>query len=294
MHIVELVGPEDTAESAAFALSLFHSMFNICNVLILCWFSKYIIRFVEKVIRPRRHEIQASEEENFQLTYISTGLLSTAELSILQARKEVSVYSKRIHRMYELLPDLITEKDPEKFQSKFEHIKKLEDVSDRIESEISKYVASVSTGRLSSESKINSQHILRITSEIESVADACYKVACIVQRYRGKEVVWSNEHWRRIQEMLALVGKAIDEMVEDLHSEDAVPGMMDKAREVELSINTLRDQLLNDILVEVNDGECSYEEGAYFQDVVRVLERAGDYVVNIIEAQSNQKMFKNV
>lgn len=294
MHIVEQVGPEDATESAAFALSLFHSMFNICNVLILCWFSKYIIRFVEKVIRPRKHELQASEEETFQLAYISTGLLSTAELSILQARKEVSVYSKRVHRMYELLPDLITEKDPEQFQSKFEHIKKLEDVSDRIESEISKYVASVSTGRLSSESKISSQHILRITSEIESVADACYKVACIVQRYREKEVVWSEEHWHRIQEMITLVGKAIDEMVEDLHSEDAVPGMMDKAREVELSINTLRDQLLNDILVEVNEGECSYEEGAYFQDVVRVLERAGDYVVNIIEAQSNQKMFKTV
>lgn len=292
MSIVESVGPEDATESTAFALSLFHSMFNITNVLILCWFSKFIIAFVEKIIRPRKHELQASEEETFRLAYISTGLLSTAELSILQARKEVSVYAKRIHRMYELLPDLITEKDSEKFQEKFEHIKKLEDVSDHIESEISKYVASVSTGRLSSESKMNSQHILRITSEIESVADACYKVACIAQRYREKEIVWSDFHWQRIQDMLSTVGKAIDEMVEDLNSEDVIPGMMDKARETELAINALRDQLLNDILVEVNDGQCSYEEGAYFQDIVRVLERAGDYVVNIVEAQSNQKMFK--
>ncbi len=293
MDIVEKCGPTGP-EKSAFALSLFHSMFNIINVLLLCWWSKYIIRFVEKVIRPRKHEIQSADEETFQLAYISTGLLSTAELSIIQARKEISVYAKRVHRMYELLPELVTEKDAEKFKEKFEHIKKLEDVSDQIESEVSKYIASVTTGRLSSETKVGSQHLLRITSEIESVADACYKFACIVQHNREKDVVWSDAHWQKIQEMLQLVGKAVDEMVEDLQSEDIIPDEMDKAREVEKAINAMRDQLLNDILVEVNEGKCTYEESAFFQDAVKVLERAGDYVVNIVEAQTHQKMFKTV
>lgn len=293
MDIVEKCGPTGP-EKSAFALSLFHSMFNIINVLLLCWWSKYIIRFVEKVIRPRKHEIQSADEETFQLAYISTGLLSTAELSIIQARKEISVYAKRVHRMYELLPELVTEKDVEKFKEKFEHIKKLEDVSDQIESEVSKYIASVTTGRLSSETKVGSQHLLRITSEIESVADACYKFACIVQHNREKDVVWSDAHWQKIQEMLQLVGKAVDEMVEDLQSEDIIPDEMDKAREVEKAINAMRDQLLNDILVEVNEGKCTYEESAFFQDAVKVLERAGDYVVNIVEAQTHQKMFKTM
>lgn len=293
MDIVEKCGPTGP-EKSAFALSLFHSMFNIINVLLLCWWSKYIILLVEKVIRPRKHEIQAADEETFQLAYISTGLLSTAELSIIQARKEISVYAKRVHRMYELLPELVTEKDAEKFKEKFEHIKKLEDVSDQIESEVSKYIASVTTGRLSSETKVGSQHLLRITSEIESVADACYKFACIVQHNREKDVVWSEAHWQKIQEMLQLVGKAADEMVEDLQSEDIIPDEMDMAREVEKAINAMRDQLLNDILVEVNDGKCTYEESAFFQDAVKVLERAGDYVVNIVEAQTHQKMFKTV
>lgn len=293
MDIVEKCGPTGP-EKSAFALSLFHSMFNIINVLLLCWWSKYIIRFVEKVIRPRKHEIQSADEETFQLAYISTGLLSTAELSIIQARKEISVYAKRVHRMYELLPELVTEKDAEKFKEKFEHIKKLEDVSDQIESEVSKYIASVTTGRLSSETKVGSQHLLRITSEIESVADACYKFACIVQHNREKDVVLSEAHWQKIQEMLQLVGKAVDEMVEDLQSEDIIPDEMDKAREVEKAINAMRDQLLNDILVEVNEGKCTYEESAFFQDAVKVLERAGDYVVNIVEAQTHQKMFKTV
>ncbi len=294
MDIVEKCGPTDPEEASAFALSLFHSMFNIINVLLLCWWSKYIILLVEKVIRPRKHEIQSADEETFQLAYISTGLLSTAELSIIQARKEISVYAKRVHRMYELLPELVTEKDVEKFKEKFEHIKKLEDVSDQIESEVSKYIASVTTGRLSSETKVGSQHLLRITSEIESVADACYKFACIVQHNREKDVVWSEVHWQKIQEMLQLVGKAVDEMVEDLQSEDIIPDEMDKAREVEKAINAMRDQLLNDILVEVNEGKCTYEESAFFQDAVKVLERAGDYVVNIVEAQTHQKMFKTV
>lgn len=294
MRIVEAVGPKDSVEAAAFSLSLFHSTFNILNVLILCWFSKYIVMLVEKIIRPHKAENITGDNETFQLSYISTGLLSTAELSILQARKEVEVYAERVRKMYDLLPDLIQETDQEEFERKFEHIKKLEDVSDRIESEISKYVSSVTTGRLSSESKMNTQHILRIISEIESVADACYKVACIVKRYHEKDINWSETHWAKIQEMFTLVNQALDSMVTDLNTDRLSEKTIDDARNTELEINDIRDRLLNEILVEVNEGKCGYEEGAYFQDVVRVLERAGDYVVNIIEAQSNHKLFKTV
>lgn len=294
MHIVEKTGPKESVEATAFALSLFHSVFNILNVLILCWFSKYIVLFVEKTIRPRKNTTAANGAENFKLSYISTGLLSTAELSILQARKEVIAYAEKTRNMYDLLPDFINEEDTEEFSRKFEHIKQLEDASDHIEVEISKYISMVTTGRLSSGSKLNTQHILRIISEIESIADACYKIACITQRYREKDIAWSQKHWEQIQEMMALVNTALDGMIADLRTDALSKTTLADARSTEIAINDLRNQLLNNILMEINEGKCGYEEGAYFQDVIRVLERTGDYVVNVIEAQSNHKLFKSL
>ncbi|MCM1034245.1 MAG: Na/Pi cotransporter family protein [Paludibacter sp.] len=294
LHIVEIFRPTDSIEAAAFSLSLFHSIFNIFNVLILCWFSKYIVALVERIIRPKQQDTFSNTAEAFQLTYISTGLLSTAELSILQARKEVIAYAQRIRNMYNQLPDLIEETDTAEFSHKFEQIKQQEDASDHIEAEISKYIAAVSTGRLSSESKLNTQHILRIISEIESVADAAYKIACIVQRYREKNITWSHQHWEAIQQLMALTNKAVDGMINDLQTDTLSEQLLTEARNTEVHINNLRNQLLNNILIEVNEGKTEYQEGAYFQDVVRVLERIGDYVVNIIEAQSNHKLFKSL
>lgn len=295
-NIVTAIGPAaGTEEAAAFSLSLFHSMFNISNVLILCWFSKYIVLLVEKIIRPRKPKTVAqTDTEEFRLSYISTGLLSTAELSILQARKEVTVYANRVRSMYDLLPPLMHEKSNEAFEQQFEHIRKLEDISDQFELEISKYISSITTGRLSAESKVKSQHVLRIISELESVADACYKAACIVKRFHEKELVCDEAHDAQIQKMLVLVTQAMDQIVADLDKDTLTSEDLQVARQNEVAINEMRNDLVNQILLEINESRCDYDQGTYFQDLVKVLERAGDYMVNIVEAKSNHKLFKEV
>lgn len=291
-HLVQhIVGSTGSSEDIAFELSLFHSMFNITNVLILCWFSKYIISLVEKIIRPRTKKVSEDNVADFQPTYISIGLLSTAELSLLQAQKEVQLYATRVRKMYDLLPALMQEKNDEEFTSQFEHLGNLENICDRLESDISQYVSSITMGRLSSDSKLNTQHILRIISELESIADACYKIACIVQRFRDKGTSWSKSHWQELQEMLSLTNHAMDGIVLALQDDTIPSAILFEARISETAINEKRNTLMAGILQEVNESRCDYDQSVAFQDIVRVLEQAGDYMVNIIEAHSGQRLF---
>ncbi len=201
----------------AWTISLFHTVFNILNVLFLSWFSKYIVMFVEKVIRPKTKDID--EEDTIQLLYISTGLLSTAELSLLQARKELGYYGGKIQKMYDAIPALLDEKNDDDFIRMFDKMKKREEISDKLEQEITHYISSVSTGRLSSDSKHDTQQILRITSEIESIADACYKAACIAKHNREKNVVLSDADRFKLDELFKLVGTAISQMLVDVEEE---------------------------------------------------------------------------
>lgn len=291
-HLVQhIVGSTGSSEDIAFELSLFHSMFNITNVLILCWFSKYIISLVEKIIRPRTKKVSEDNVADFQPTYISIGLLSTAELSLLQAQKEVQLYATRVRKMYDLLPALMQEKNDETFNSQFEHLGNLENICDRLESDISQYVSSITMGRLSSDSKLNTQHILRIISELESIADACYKIACIVQRFRDKGTSWSKSHWQELQEMLSLTNHAMDGIIVALQDDTISSAVLSEARISETAINEKRNTLMAGILQEVNESRCDYDQSVAFQDIVRVLEQAGDYMVNIIEAHSGQRLF---
>ena len=150
----------------SYKLSAFHSIFNICNVCILIWAVKLIERTVCALIHPKE------EDEEPRLRFITGGMLSTAELSILQARKEIHLFAERTHRMFGMVQDLLhTEKDDD-FNKLFSRIEKYENISDNMELEIANYLNQVSEGRLSSESKLQIRAMLREVKKLKVLATA--------------------------------------------------------------------------------------------------------------------------
>ena len=76
-------------------------------------------------------------------------MLSTSELSILQADKEIAVYAKRTIKMFGIAKDVYALTDEEKYSKQYERIDKYESISDRMEVEIASYLTKVAEGRLS-------------------------------------------------------------------------------------------------------------------------------------------------
>ncbi len=276
-------------------ISLFHSMFNVFNVCILAWFSKYIVALVEKCIQPKKKANIVDtddDEEELHLAYISTGLLSTAELSLLQVRKELQFFGEKTAYTFSRLTALIDEKDTQEFHAKFERMKKREEISDQIEHEIARYTTALNTGQLSDESKLQTQQILRIASEIESIADGIYKASCIAKNNHEKHIALTAPDRAKLQDLIDLVNKAIQGMHTYMASDTITPEAIEAAKEMELQINVLRTQYIEESTRAITEGETSYVDSAYFRDLVRVLERIGDYVVNVIEARMDKKIFQ--
>ena len=84
-------------------LATFHTAFNVCNVLILIWF----INPMEKLVCLLVAQKATEEEEEGRLHFISGGILSTAELSILEAKKEINLFVERCVRMYQKVEQLL-------------------------------------------------------------------------------------------------------------------------------------------------------------------------------------------
>ncbi len=286
----------DPVSQTTWTVSLFHSMFNLCNMFVLVWFSKYIVMLVEKILpaKKKANIVDADDdEEELHLAYISTGLLSTAELSLLQVRKELQFFGEKTAYTFSCLAALIDEKDTQEFHTKFERMKHREEISDQIEHEIARYTTAVSTGQLSDESKLQTQQILRIASEIESIADGIYKASCIAKNNHEKHVVLTASDRAKLQDLIDLVGKAIQGMLVDMESDTITQEAIEAAKEMELQINALRSQYISESTKAIIEGKTSYVDGAYFRDLVRVLERIGDYVVNVIEARMDHKIFQS-
>ena len=121
---------EADGAAVSFKLSAFHTCFNVCNVLILIWFVKLIEKTVCKLIP------QKEQEEEYRLQFITGGMLSTAELSVLQARKEINLFAERIQRMFRMVRDLLHTENENDFNKLFSRIEKYENISDNMEVEI--------------------------------------------------------------------------------------------------------------------------------------------------------------
>ena len=265
--------------STSYALSLFHTLFNVTNTCVMIWFVKPIANLVSLIIKKKE------TDEEFQLKYISTGMLSTSELSILQARKEIGVYSERTQRMFSMVRDLCKEENDNEFVKIYTRIEKYENISDRMEIEIADYLAKVAEGRLSSVSKHKTQTMLRIVSEIESVGDACFNLARILQRKRNDKSSYTTYMNDNVELMFNLIEGAIFQMTKTLNSDEELDlETFNRSLNIENEINNFRNQLKNQNAVNVNNHDYDYLASVTYMDTIVECEKMGDYVINVMEA----------
>jgi phosphate:Na+ symporter len=283
--IVTNYGPADPEVSVSYGLSLFHTIFNITNVCIMVWFVNFYVYACTKLIKPRK----GSEEEGFQLTFISSAMLSTSELSLMQAKQEIAMYGDRSYKMFNMVRELFYEKSESNFVETYSRIEKYENISDRTEVEIANYLTQVSEGRLSSESKEEIRAMLRTVTEIESVADSCNNLARGIKRRNEGKSVFTEDQNLHFDHMMLLVDKALVRMNEVLHRQEVTPGDSLESYNIENEINNYRNQLKLKNLEDVNNKKYDYQDGVYYMDIIAECEKLGDYVINVIQAVVEKK-----
>ena len=263
-----------------FKLSTFHTAFNIFNTLLLIGFVKQIEQFVCKLLPSR------DEQEEHGLRYISGGLLSTAELSIFQARNEVGVMAERCHKMLGMVyAALTTEKDTE-FEKMLKRIEHYEQITDNMENEIANYLRQVSEGRLSSFSKNHITQMLREVDELESIGDSMYHLARTLSRKRKlEESAFTDLQMADIKRMTDLTDKALSQMYFIITEEHHDNIDLTPCYDTENQINDLRYACREENLKAVNSGKYSYRLGTFYNDFIAECEKVGDYVINVVQAE---------
>ncbi|MBP3299469.1 MAG: Na/Pi cotransporter family protein [Muribaculaceae bacterium] len=270
----------------AFGLAMFPTVFNVMNILIMIWLPKYYVKIVTHLL-PTRHK---TDEENFSLTFIGRGMLGTSELNITQAQKEIVVYGERVRRMLGMAEELIhTPEKENKYQEIYNRLEKYEEISDRMEIEIGTFLNQVAEGRLSPEGKMRIAGMLRIISEIESIADGCFNVAKTLTRKNQNHVDFSDAMMQEIDKMFALVNGAMDNMMELLRQmETPEDSKIIAAYNRERELNNYRDKLRDGNIFNINNHLYDYQQGIFFMDLVGEAEKLGDYMLNVVEGVKHQ------
>jgi phosphate:Na+ symporter len=261
-------------------LAMFHTCFNVLNTALLIGFIPQMERLVCKLMP----ENKTDEKMPTTLHFINSGVMQTPEIAVLQAQKEIVHYAERMQRMFGMVCALIDEREKKEFESQYARIERYENIADNMEIEIANYLEQVGNEHLSDDTKEKTRVILRQIGELESIGDACFKMARTVVHMRENKEDFTAEQYARLHDMLRLVNEAVAQMIVVVGGRRKDLSLADSLS-IENDINELRNQLKGETIVGVNSHQYSYALSTIYNDIVANCEKIGDYVINVVEAR---------
>lgn len=277
LHATSQVG----RANATLALSLFHSTFNVINVLLLVGFVPYIVKFVEKYQKEK-------EDTQTRLKYISSGMMSSPELSISQAHKEIELFAKLIDKMHFSIEGLLFNKQNRQDQF-LKKIEKREGITDNIELEIAEYLTKISGYNLTEEATRRIRNMHSMINDLERVADIYYQMSKTYERMLSEEKEIPKSAMEKIHSMLDLVHDAIQNVRDNL-AKDSEEMDLDEAVVLEEKIDSYRDELQDFHYSQLENNVYSNEVGFMFLDYLNRMEKIGDHLFNVNEAIAGVKV----
>jgi len=272
----------------SFKLSMFHTCFNVLNTCIFIGLIGFLEKLVVQLI-PKNEE----EEEEFRLKYIQSNVVSTAELSVIEAQQEINLYSFRINNMFGLVRGLLYMTNEKEFNKLFERIEKYEDLSDNMELEIGNYLNKISEGRLSANSKREVQVMLRDIADIECIGDRCYNIARTITKKKNRDDDFTDSQYLNLEEMFNLITSSLVDLQKILEKDKKRNKYINEIYQKKSDINDLYQQLKISNLTDIDNKEYSYEIGIIYMDIVDDCEKLANYIISIAEIHSDQPVNEN-
>jgi phosphate:Na+ symporter len=270
-------GAMETESGITAHLAMFHTTFNVLNTLLFVGFVNWIERIVTYFVR----KATAREDAGYHIEYMSSSLQDTPELNLIRAKAEVEKMAGLVRDMYNAFIYVFNHPE-KKLKAEIEELGKKEQLTDRMQEELSRYLAHCARENLTEASAGNVNVMMRIVHELESAADSCYNMVLLSQRRYDKEIELHDNALEEIAPYMEVVREYIDFVTIHLnrHISDEE---LQRAFTLEAEVDRYRNTLRKSARRRIKEGSDVRAE-LLFIDIVRHEEKIGDHLLNIAQA----------
>ncbi|HPW90610.1 MAG TPA: Na/Pi cotransporter family protein [Paludibacteraceae bacterium] len=267
---------EPSANTPLYALSLFHTMFNTINVCVMIWFVKLYEKIVTTLIKEKK------TDSEFGLQFISGGLLSTGELSLIEAEKEIEYFAQRTLLMFKETRQYAVQKHNDKSNQEYaERIEQFENASDKTDLAIADYLHEIAESPISLELKRNIRNYIYVTSEIETIADCCYNISRTATRKNKLKFNFTAEQLTDLNKMFDMVEEQLNIFYKSVLKSKIAKECREEILRIENDIDSLRYTLKIKSIDQVNNGTLTYASSTHFMDMIEECERLADAITKV-------------
>lgn len=274
----------DVSTSAVYGISMLHTIFNLINTMIMIWFTKQIEALVRRMVKdkaPEKTDAEVSAAAEPKIRYIDYGLVATPELALTEAIKETVHFGEIMKNALEYVRKAIHYADDnDKTDLYRQKLVKYEEISDRVEYEIVKFIGDLDKNGLGEESKRRARGLIRIAGELESLGDSGESISRCILHMNAYGRKLSPSHIAKLEHMTGLISDACEEMIYNLENYLSIKDISNAEAE-ERRINEYRDKCRTEVLDIVENAGDSYFETVFYLNILEKLEKMGDFIINV-------------
>jgi phosphate:Na+ symporter len=268
-----------TADDMPIALSAFHTVFNLANVLVLIGFVPILVRLAIWSVKLKDGE----EDDEHIVRYIGS-VIRTPELATVELQKETASYGEITSKMSKFFSKLMNSVKVNEQSKMLVNLAIFEERSDKIEAEITEYITKLTDQELTPETSMRLRSFLYVCNDLERIGDIYYQLSKTIEQ-KIKDKLWFEPTQRELlNNMISLIDKAFSNMNENLNQPKYENVNMDNALEIEARINEIRDQMRDYNLSKIGSSEYNTNAALIFNNVFSSLERIGDHIVKVNES----------
>jgi phosphate:Na+ symporter len=268
---------DEKPEAIPIALSTFHTLFNLINVLILINFVPQLVNLATVVVKSK-----GKEDEEFRLEYIKSNMnMVSPQVSGLEARQEITRMALHVTKMMGQLENLMSEKDEVKRERIYKKLQKYEEISDKLSEAISDFLSKTSKMAQSNQASYDFMMMLGIAHDLENMADIFVSMGGAIMGKNKRKIWFSPDQRVQLDELLGLVRKALETMNTNLAKWDISPEDLEAAVKIEAQIDRMRKRLRKNYLSKIEEGEYNVRGGILYAELFNSSERLADYIENI-------------
>ncbi|MBT4666090.1 MAG: Na/Pi cotransporter family protein [Opitutae bacterium] len=264
-------------------LSLFHTLFNLCNICLLIGFSPYLGRLAEKLVNPRTSKGKEPVPGSLaSIHYEGSGLLpKTGELNLALVEAEVNRLAAVTRYMFEGFVDIFEHPEEDKGPLIKELIE-LEDKCDELAFEITQTLIHCTTESLAGESALHVTALLRVTAELEDIGDCCHRLVQLAHRKYRKQRILPEETKKEIKIFSEQILDFMELYQTHLKDKTILPDLAE-AEQIEQRIDASRKMLRKSAVKRMKESVNVKAEMIYV-DILNEMERIGNDALNVVHA----------
>lgn len=263
----------------------FHLIFNLVSTIILFPFIGQIEKLTILTVKDNKQDLD--DDDVTETDYLSVlnmldervakipSIAITNSMSVIEKMGEIA--EKNFRRSMELIQEFD--------MKKINHIEEREQIIDRMEESVTKYLISLSSLDLSKEENVNITTLLKIESEFEKVGDYAYRFAKTAESIHEKNVKLSDNAYKELNVIYHITEDTILKAIQIVKEKNA---------DLYIDIEALKDiaeikrEKYKSIHIErLKQGECNVESGIAFLEILTSCEKIMDHCFNVSIAISN-------